>query len=51
MMLIVYVDDFKLAGPRENVSKARGLIRNKAPDGSPGEKSNIMPFFWAANMI
>ena len=29
VMLVVYVDDFKMAGPKENLSKAWDLVKSK----------------------
>jgi hypothetical protein len=48
LLLIVYVDDFKLAGPAKNMDKGWGLIRKDILMGEPepaGKYSGCMHFF------
>ena len=37
LLLVVYVDDFKMSGPKENMSKGWSLIASKIDMDTPGE--------------
>ncbi len=39
LLLIIYVDDFKLAGPSANLESGRALLRTKLPIGPEGPLS------------
>ena len=41
-MLVVYVDDFKLAGPTENMDKAWGSIKRAVNIGDPEPYDTIL---------
>ena len=43
-MLVVYVDDFKLAGPTENMEKAWASIKRAVNIGDPELKRKAHPF-------
>ena len=42
LLFVVYVDDFKMSGPKENVSKGWSLIASKLDMDKPGEVNRYL---------
>ena len=42
LLLVVYVDDFKMSGPKENMSKGWSLIASKIDMDTPGEVNRYL---------
>jgi hypothetical protein len=51
-MLVVYVDDFKLAGPTENMEKALASIRRAVNIGEPESYDRYLVVnMWSSTML
>ena len=42
LLLVVYVDDFKMSGPKDNMSKGWSLIASKLDMDTPGEVNRYL---------